>query len=116
VVTGGLTLFLLLLTIILNWFPVPTSRNTLVHTTLAFFFFLTMTVAHLYRNVTGLEVTDQVNHGIMALGTLCLMVWAALLRPSGETALTEIAAVPAESSWIFAQLEAINRALLRVVK
>lgn len=116
VVTGGLTLFLLLLTIVLNWFPVPTSRNTIVHTTLAFFFFLLMTVAHLYRNLTGTEVTDQVNHGIMALGTLCLVAWAALLRPAGETAKAESAMAPAESSWIFAQLEAINRALLRVVK
>jgi hypothetical protein len=116
VVTGGLTLFLLLLTIVLNWFPVRTSRNTLVHTTLAFFFFLLMTVAHLYRNLTGKEATDQVNHGVMALGSLCLVAWAALLRPAGETAQTEHAVAPADGNWIFEQLEALNRALLRVVK
>jgi hypothetical protein len=116
VVTGGLTLFLLLLTAILNWFPVQTSRNMIVHTTLAFFFFLLMTVAHLYRNLTGNEVTQQVNEGIMAMGTVCLMAWAVLLRPAGEAARPQGPAGPAEDSWIFAQLEALNRALLRVVK
>ncbi len=116
VVTGGLTLFLLLLTAILNWFPVPTSRNTILHTTLAFFFFLSMTIAHLYRNLTGKAVTDQVNHGIMAMGALCLVAWAVFLRPAGEAAKSQGPASPEESSWIFAQLEALNRALLRVVK
>jgi len=115
VVTGGLTLFLLLLASVLNWFPVPTSRNTILHTTLASFFFLLMTVAHLYRNLTGQEVTDQVNHGIMIMGTLCLVAWALLLRPSGETTNPGPSGTP-ESGWIFAQLEALNRALLRVVK
>ncbi len=116
VVTGGLTLFLLLLTAILTWFPVPTSRNTILHTTLAFVFFLLMTVAHLYRNLTGKEVTDQVNHCIMAMGALCLVAWAVLLQPAGEAARKEDSPSTAESGWIFAQLEALNRALLRVVK
>lgn len=116
VVTGGLTLFLLLLTAILTWFPVPISRNTILHTSLAFVFFLLMTVAHLYRNLTGKEVTDQVNHGIMAMGTLCLLAWAVLLQPAGETARQQESPSVAESSWIFTQLEALNRALLRVVK
>jgi len=116
VVTGGLTLFLLLLTVVLNWFPVPTSRNTFLHTMLAFFFFLLMTVAHLYRNLTGKEVTDPVNHGIMAMGTLCLVTWAVLLKPAGETARPPGPTGPAESGWFFTQLEALNRALLRVVK
>lgn len=116
VLTGGLTLFLLLLTVILNWFPVPSSRNTLLHTTLAFFFFLSMTVAHLYRNLTGQVVTDFVNYCIMVMTTLCLVAWAVFLRPSGETAQLHSQRSTVESGWIFSQLEALNRALLRVVK
>jgi hypothetical protein len=116
VITGGVTLFLLLLTVILNWFPVPTSRNTLIHTTLSFFFFLSMTVAHLYRNLSGKIFTSEVNLGIMAISTLCLGGWAFWLWPDGEVAVEPTSAYVDEASWIIAQMEALNRALLRAVK
>jgi hypothetical protein len=116
VITGGFTLFLLLLTVILNWFPIPTSRNTLIHTTLSFFFLLSMTVAHLYRNLSGKIFTSEVNLGIMAISTLCLGGWALWLWPDGEEAVKPKPAHVGETSWIIAQMEALNRALLRSVK
>jgi hypothetical protein len=116
VVTGGLTLFLLLLTLILTWFPVPTSRNSVLHTALSFFFVLLTTMAHLFRNLNGKMNTSEVNLGITALVLLCLSVWAALLRPSGEVTASLESAELEDASWILSQMEALNRALLRGVK
>jgi hypothetical protein len=116
VVTGGGTLFLLLLTVILTWFPVPTSRNTLLHTTFSFFFFLSMTVAHLYRNLSGKTFTSNVNLGIMTVSTVCLVGWAFLLRPQGEVVEALELTPLEETSWILAHMEALNRALVRGVK
>lgn len=116
VITGGVTLFLLLLTVILTWFPVPTSHNTILHTTFSFFFFLSMTVAHLYRNLGGKMFTSGVNLGIMAVSAICLAGWGLLLQPKGEVVAATESTPHEEASWIFTQMEALNRALLRGVK
>ncbi len=116
VVTGGITLFLLLLAVVLNWFPVPLAPNTLLHTAVSFFFFLLMTVAHLYRNLTGTEATDTVNTVVMVMGTCCLIAWGIRLLPIGESGGGVPAGDPERSGWLLAQMEAINRALLRVAK
>ncbi|MCA2971318.1 MAG: hypothetical protein INH43_22595 [Acidobacteriaceae bacterium] len=116
VVTGGFTLFLLLLTVILSWFPIPTSRNTVLHTTLSFFFFLLMTVTHLFRNLSGKANTAEANLGITTLVLLCLAGWAKLLRPAGEVAMPPARTEVDDASWILSQMESLNRALLRGVK
>ena len=116
VITGGITLFLLLLVVVLNWFPVPLAANTIFHTAVSFIFFLSMTVAHLYRNLTGREVTDNMNTAVMIMGSCCLLAWGLRLVPDGESDGNGGQAHPADSSWLLAQMEAINRALLHVGK
>ena len=116
VITGGITLFLLLLAVVLNWFPVPIAANTIFHTAVSFFFFLSMTVAHLYRNLTGRDVTDVMNIAVMAMGTCCLVAWAVGMVSAGEADGEVPPRSPGDSSWLLAQMEAINRALMRVAK
>lgn len=116
VITGGITLFLLLLAVVLNWFPVPIAPNTLLHTAVSFFFFLSMTVAHLYRNLTGTDATDNMNAIVMVMGTGCLIAWGVRLVPEGESDGGIPGQSPKDGGWLLEQMEAINRALLRVVK
>ena len=116
VVTGGITLFLLLLAVVLNWFPVPLAPNTLFHTAVSFFFFLAMTVALLYRNLTGKEATDITNAIVMVMATCCLIAWGVGLHPIGESDGGVPAGDPRDGGWLLAQMEAINRALMRVAK
>gem|GEM_PF-2824901 len=116
VITGGITLFLLLLAVVLNWFPVPLAPNTLFHTAVSFFFFLSMTVAHLYRNLTGTDATDNTNIVVMFMATGCLIAWGVRLLPIGESDGGLPTGNPRDGSWLLAQMEAINRALLRVAK
>ncbi len=116
VITGGITLFLLMLAVVLNWFPVPIAPNTFLHTAVSFFFFLSMTIAHSYRNLIGTDATDNMNAVVMVMGTCCLIAWGVRLVPEGESD----GAIPAgdwkDGGWLLEQMEAINRALLRVVK
>ena len=116
VITGGITLFLLLLAVVLNWFPVPIATNTVFHTAVSFFFFLSMTVAHLYRNLTGREATDNMNAGVMVMGSFCLLAWGLRLLPEGESDGGDSLGSATDSGWLLAQMDAINRALMRVAK
>ena len=116
VITGGITLFLLLLAVVLNWFPVPVAANTIFHTAVSFFFFLSMTVAHLYRNLTGKGATDTVNTAVLVMGAFCLLAWGWRLIPEGESVGGDPPGSTTDSGWLLAQMEAINRALMRVAK
>jgi hypothetical protein len=115
VVTGALTLFLLLITAFLGWFPVPLSPNVVFHTSLTFLFFLAMTVGHLYRNLTGEAVTQNMNTAIAIFAIVCMLLWIWRLRPAGEQ-VRGITNSATDSSWLLRQLDAINQFLLRVGK
>lgn len=112
-VVGSLTLFLLILTAFLAWFPIPISRNAILHTTLFFNYFLFLTVGHLYRNLTGTAVTPAVNLSLALLTNICLGLWIWRLRPEGEQPPKPPGKNLPASGWLVEQMEALNRVLLR---
>ncbi|MEK7752111.1 MAG: hypothetical protein AAB654_09365 [Acidobacteriota bacterium] len=78
-----LTLYVLLLAGFLLWFPVPVTRNLLLHTVLLFFFSLTGTALLFVRNLLGPSVIPQVSVALLAGNTICLAGWLGLTR-AGE--------------------------------
>ncbi len=78
-----LTLYLLLLAGFLLWFPVPVTRNLLLHAVLLFLFALTGTALLFLRNLLGPSVIPQVSVALLAGNTICLAGWLGLTR-AGE--------------------------------
>ena len=78
-----LTLYLLLLAGFLLWFPVPVTRNLLLHTVLLFFYALIGTALLFLRNLLGPSVIPQVSMALLAGSIICLAGWLGLTR-AGE--------------------------------
>lgn len=78
-----LTLYLLLLTGFLLWFPVPVTRNLLLHAVLLSLLSLSETAMLFVRNVLGPSVIPQVSTALLAGNVLCLAGWLGLTR-AGE--------------------------------
>jgi hypothetical protein len=78
-----LTLYLLLLAGFLLWFPVPISRNLLLHTVLLSLYSLAGTATLFVRNLLGPSVVSPVSTALLAVYGLCLIGWLGLTR-AGE--------------------------------
>jgi hypothetical protein len=109
-----LTLYLLLLAGFLLWFPVPVTRNVLLHTVLFFFYSLTGTALLFVRNLLGPSVIPQVSAALLAANTICLAGWLGLtrageLRPAGMRPHWR----PETERHLLDQLSALNASLAR---
>lgn len=113
-VVSSLVFFLLLIAGFLLWFPVPLTRNAVVHTTLFCCFFLTIAAGLFFRDSKG-SGTRLVSTAMLGIGNLCLLLWVVLLRPSGES--TQVVSRPSfareDEEKLLSQLDAVNAALLR---
>lgn len=114
-IAGSLLFFLLIIAGFLLWFPVQLTRNAVVHTVLCCLFFLIVAASLFFRDVTGLEVTRVVSTTMLGFTTICLFLWAGLLRTSGED--IRVTSRPAfragEEERLLRQLESVNAVLLR---
>jgi len=117
-VMSSLAIFLLLITLFLVWYPVPLSRNVMMHSMVCAIYFLGTTMGLLIRNLTGHQVTVAVNIALSVVDLTCLILWAALLSRAGETT-----SMMLRQSWraeeqqrLMAQLDSINATLLRAVR
>ncbi len=119
-VYSALLLFVVFIALFLVWFPVPLSRNTVVHTILFGFAFCTRALLHLVRNVFGYE--RGLVHFLSALDlgvfVICLTGWIFFLKESGEqkTVVVGHRWRPEESERLSGQLDAINHSLLRAAR
>jgi len=109
-----LTLYLLLLAGFLLWFPVPVTRNLLLHTVLLFVHSLTGTALLFVRNLLGPSVIPQVSTALLAGSVLCLAGWLGLTR-SGERrpARMRLHWRPETERHLLEQLSALNTSLAR---
>ncbi len=77
-VWATLSLYLLLLAGFLLWFPIPISRNLLLHTMLLTFYSTAETALLFVRNVLGPGVIPQVSTVLLALSTIIVTGWLGL--------------------------------------
>jgi len=117
-VCGSLALFLLGVTVFLVLFPVPLSRNVVVHSVVYSIYFLTLTLAYFVHNVFGPQTLPVVNLVLQGVTGLTLVAWMLLLSPAGEQVV-----VASRRPWeaedeerLVRHLDLINAALLRVAR
>jgi len=117
-VVSSIVICLLIICVFLVWYPVPLTRNTMVHCVAYAFYFLSTTMAMLIRNVIGAEVNDSVNLMLSCISIVCLLVWIFFLNKQGEAARVSVRQkwAPEDETQIMEQLTAINSTLLRVAR
>jgi len=81
---AGLGVGVLLIAVLLTWFPVPVSRNAAIHTTIFSVYFLSKAAAFLSQALLDSKPSRGLSIAIMVLGGSCIAAWTALLRPVGE--------------------------------
>jgi hypothetical protein len=111
----SLVLFIFLIVLFLGRFPVPFSRNVLVHTGIYAVFFLSNTLVLLLRTVIGINVNDTINLCLIGLSSACSVAWWLLLSAKGEAVQVSMPHLgPGSEEHILRQLESLNATLLKV--
>ncbi|HYO82511.1 MAG TPA: hypothetical protein VES20_14000 [Bryobacteraceae bacterium] len=112
----SLLAFVIFLACFLAWYPIRLAQNTLVHFGVFTGYFGTLVAAWFVRTLGGPAFVHAANvlHMTGTIAAACL--WAILLRTDGERVSSKAGVrnrTPDEEERILAQLEAINRTLLR---
>jgi len=111
-------IFLLLISILLLWFPIKVRRNIVVY----IFGFLLFAAAHslglLIANLLPQGFTVLVSTILLALTLVCLLIWIIGIRPEGEleSATPGYRRDPQAMRRLSRQLDAINATLARFVR
>jgi len=112
-VTFALAIFLILMLFLLSRYPVPLSRNVVVHAALFATFFFSNTLSTLLR-VFGVRLYTAIDSGLMVVSSACALAWFFWLTPQGERVPARFPQLGAhDEKRIMAQLEALNRTLLK---
>jgi hypothetical protein len=111
-------LFLLLISILLLWFPIKVRRNIAVYITGFVLFAATRSFGLLLLNLLPQKFTVPVSTIMLALTLLCLLIWLVGIRPEGEreTATPGYRSNPKAMQRLTRQLDAINATLARIVR
>ena len=110
----SLVVFILLLFLFLSRFPIPLSRNVLVHAAIYSLYFLTSTVGFLLHALWGIRLSAEVNLFVSAASLVCVAGWLWLLNPAGETVSAHLPVFASgDERRILLQLDTANAALLR---
>lgn len=110
----SLLLFLVLILLWLTQYPVPLSRNVIVHCVVYFTLFLSSTAGLLARTIFGLGTTDSVSEFLVGVGAACILIWLFFLTPKGEEVRVSMAIFgPEHEERILQHLEALNKTLLK---
>ena len=115
---SALLLFVLFITGLLVWFPVPLSRNAALHIGVFALSFVSASITNLIRNALGPEVREIVSTTNLGVYTACLLVWILCLTLAGEERQVKVGhrwALEAEDR-LLQQLNEINASLLRTAR
>lgn len=110
----SLLIFLLLILLWLTRYPVPLTRNVLVHSLAYSILFLSNTAGVLGRVIFGLNFSNSASTFILGVGAACILMWLIFLTPKGEEIHVNLPIFgPEHEERILTQLEALNKTLLR---
>jgi hypothetical protein len=114
----SLGIFLLLLLILIAWFPVPLSRNLLTHCVVYAVFFFINNIVTLYRQVSLTHTDFVVNLCKLSIALACLFCWAFFLSRRGEDRIASLhlGRSPLQEKHLLGQLEGLNDTLLRTAR
>jgi hypothetical protein len=110
----SLAIFILLILFFLTRYPVPLTRNVVVHSVVFSLFFLSNTLGLLLRSVFGLHVSPEINLFLMGISSACVVAWLVLLNAKGEKVqVTTRQFGRGDEARILLQLDSLNDTLLR---
>ena len=110
----SLAIFILLILFLLSRFPVPLSRNVVVHAAIYSIFFLSNTLGLLLYTVFGLQLKNEVNVLFTGTSSACVVAWFLLLNAKGEEVrVSTLRFGRADQERILLQLNALNDTLLK---
>jgi hypothetical protein len=112
---SALLLFVLLVTAFLVWFPVPLSRNVVLHAGVFGASCVTAALVFLIRNALGPELRELVSSIQLAVYSVCLLTWIIFLTPAGERKRVTVGHrwMPGAEERLVEQLNDINATLVR---
>jgi len=111
----ALLVFLLLLLVWLSRYPVPLSRNLLIHAVVYSTLFLSGSVGLFARVFFGLDLSRPVSTFLVGVLAACVFTWLICLTKQGEEVRLSVPRLgPEEEKRILNQLEALNSTLLRI--
>jgi hypothetical protein len=110
----SLAIFILLILLFLSRYPVPLSRNVVVHSVVFSLFFLSNTLVMLLYSVFGLHVNSEINLFLMGICSACMVAWLVLLNAKGEKVrVSTLHFGRGDEERILHQLDSLNDTLLR---
>ena len=114
----SLALFLLGITAFFISYPIPLSRNTVVHSAICSVYFLTLAAAYFVHNVVGPSSWGVVNLALVAVTSATLVAWIVFLRPEGERIIVEHRPQwsPETEEQLLNRLNALNSVLARSLR
>ncbi|HUB83261.1 MAG TPA: hypothetical protein VMB03_30880 [Bryobacteraceae bacterium] len=111
----ALVIFIILIIGFLSKYPVPLSRNVVVHTVIYSIFFLSDALVLLWRTLFGYKVGGTYNVVFAAISSACSVAWALFLTAHGEEVRAQLPQInPEAEERILHQLDALNATLLKV--
>ncbi|MGA2146074.1 MAG: hypothetical protein ABSH49_14055 [Bryobacteraceae bacterium] len=111
----SLATFLLLILLFLTRYPVPLSRNVIVHAAVFSVYFISNTLVLLARALFGVRFHETASTFLLGISVLCVYAWLLFLSPHGEEVRVQLPHFgPEHEEKILRQLDAINATLLRV--
>ncbi|HLK62027.1 MAG TPA: hypothetical protein VKU19_01210 [Bryobacteraceae bacterium] len=116
-ITLSLAIFVILMLFLLTRYPVPLSRNVVLHVTLYTVFFLSNTLTVLAQSVFGLHLYMPIDLGLLGISTICVMAWLCFLAPEGEDVRVNIPHLaPENEQRLLGHLDALNATLLKAAQ
>ena len=114
----SLALFLLGITLFFLSYPIPLSRNTIIHSAICSVYFLTLAAAYFVHNVVGPGSWMLVNFALVAITGVTLLAWIILLRPEGERIIVQHRPQwsPETEEQLLNRLNALNSVLARSLR
>jgi hypothetical protein len=111
-------IFLLLISIVLLWFPINVRRNLVVYISGFLLFAAARSAGLLLANLLPQGFTVVVSTILLAVTLLCLLIWITGIRPEGElvSATPGYRRDPEAMERLGHQLDAINATLARFVR
>ncbi len=118
-VHSSVVVFLLLITAVMAWYPIPLSRNVILHCALYAVYFLSAAGIYLVHSVAETDAPRHVaNLALTSVTVVCFAVWIVYLNRRGEeiTISRRVQWSGQDESQVISQLAAINATLLRAAR
>lgn len=111
----SLLIFLIFLLIWLTRYPVPLSRNVVVHSIVYSAVFLSNTLGYFTRVIFGTDLSLAASTFMLGVFATCIFIWLFFMTSKGEEVQVSIPHFgPEHEERILNQLDALNATLLKV--